>query len=315
MSAKRGRDQIPDLAGLKRLKVTELKDLCARTGVPKRGNKSEIVEALDAARPPPTQSAPASRQPLHGETDKRAPRSPGAHRSAVPTPQHPAKKSSASALFAQYSESDGQRIGMEGFMRLGLELAGGDADRSVTPEHTALLLFLSWKMGSTAFAVLPKDGFLKGCETLQCFTEADFIAKRGVLMAEVTGPGKADPARRGAQDERFQQFHSFCFDVLRPEGKKYVEKDMAILALQAIFQGLPGQESKHIDRFVRYLQSKEKLESINADQWKGFLQFSRDVDEAFSGYSDEDPWPSMLDDFVGWAKSQEEWVSKFGAKP
>lgn len=75
---------------------------------------------------------------------------------------------------------------------------------------------------------------------------------------------------------------------------------MAMLALQAIFQGLPGRESPHIELFVRFLNTHDKLVSINSDQWKGFLQFSREVDTSFSGYSDADPWPSMFDDFVSW---------------
>ena len=34
----------------------------------------------------------------------------------------------------------------------------------------------------------------------------------------------------------------------------------------------------------------------------------RDVDAGFSGYSDEDPWPSLLDEFVTWSKAQPKWL-------
>ena len=49
-------------------------------------------------------------------------------------------------------------------------------------------------------------------------------------------------------------------------------QDMACLALQAIFQGLAGRESPHITLFVKFLQSRDKILSLNSDQWKGFLQ-------------------------------------------
>ena len=63
-----------------------------------------------------------------------------------------------------------------------------------------------------------------------------------------------DPSRRSVVEEKFQTFHSFVYTLLRPEGKKYIEKDMAVLALQAIFQGLAGRESVHCDLFCQFLQ-------------------------------------------------------------
>ena len=44
--------QIPDLASLKMLKVSELKDLCTLSGIKKVGNKADLIEALDTARKP-----------------------------------------------------------------------------------------------------------------------------------------------------------------------------------------------------------------------------------------------------------------------
>ncbi len=51
-------------------------------------------------------------------------------------------------------------------MKFGLELAGGNEELAATPQHTALLLYLSWKMKAPAFAELNRDGFLQvyvGC--------------------------------------------------------------------------------------------------------------------------------------------------------
>ncbi len=54
-------------------------------------------------------------------------------------------------------------MSMEGFMKFGLELAGGNEELAATPQHTALLLYLSWKMKAPAFAELNRDGFIQVC--------------------------------------------------------------------------------------------------------------------------------------------------------
>jgi hypothetical protein len=77
--------------------------------------------------------------------------------------------------------------------------------------------------------------------------------------------------------DNFNVFYNHTFDLLRPEGKKYVEKDMACLALQAVWTQIPGKKSPHVDSFVEYLNSKEAILSVNQDQWKSFVQFSKQV--------------------------------------
>eukprot|EP00282_Hemiselmis_andersenii_P000796 CAMPEP_0114116006 /NCGR_PEP_ID=MMETSP0043_2-20121206/4271_1 /TAXON_ID=464988 /ORGANISM="Hemiselmis andersenii, Strain CCMP644" /LENGTH=312 /DNA_ID=CAMNT_0001208305 /DNA_START=23 /DNA_END=958 /DNA_ORIENTATION=- len=311
---KRSRETVPALHALKKMKVNELKDWCTDLGVRKQGLKADLIAALDAARTTTSTSTsshyqppPAARTPVHhgAAAGVQHKTSPGAYRSLVPTPQ--GKKSPGATFFEKYaSESDPKRMDLGGFVKLGLELAGGDEERSLTPQHTALLFYLCWKMKAKGFGELTLEGFTAGCDAIKCFSVDEIRNKAPTLLREVSG-GKVDPSRAASSEQSFQAFHSFVYDMLRPEGKKYIEKEMAMLALQAIFLGLEGRESRHIELFVKFLTAREKLEILNNDQWKGFLQFSRDVDAAFSGYSDADPWPSLLDDFVTWAKEQAEW--------
>jgi hypothetical protein len=64
-------------------------------------------------------------------------------------------------MYGKLQDAESGKIGMEGFVRFGLELAGGDEALSATPEHTALLLFLSWKMKAPAFAEFTREGFMQ----------------------------------------------------------------------------------------------------------------------------------------------------------
>ena len=102
----------------------------------------------------------------------------------------------------------------------------------------------------------------------------------------------------------FVTFYNFCFELLKPEGKKYVEKEMACVALTAIWKQVPLKQSPHIDTFVEFLNSQEKILSVNSDQWKSFVQFSKQVDGKLTGFSEDDPWPSLYDDYVAWFRQQ-----------
>lgn len=126
-----------------------------------------------------------------------------------------------------------------------------------------------------------------------------------------------------------------------------MEKDLGCAALLAIWKQVPGRESPHIDTFVDFLNANEKILSINQDQWKSFVQFSKQVlprgpldvgmllflsaggwlssggceslltnlhpgllawtsqvDASLIGYTEDDPWPSLFDDYVAWVKQK-----------
>ena len=104
---------------------------------------------------------------------------------------------------------------------------------------------------------------LEFCHTL--------IAPGPCLAVRPQGSYPASPV------DNFLAFYHFCFELLKPDGKKYVEKDLGCAALLAIWKQVPGRESPHIDSFVDFLNASEKILSINQDQWKSFVQFSKQV--------------------------------------
>jgi len=114
---------------------------------------------------------------------------------------------------------------LSGFVQFGMDLAGGDEAKSVSPEHTALLLVLCWKFKAKSFGIMGIEGFVAGCEAIKCSTIEEIASRSGTLLAEISSSSKhVDPSRRSAADDRFQAFHSYVYDILRPEGKKYIEK-------------------------------------------------------------------------------------------
>jgi hypothetical protein len=128
-------------------------------------------------------------------------------------------------------------------------------------------------MKSQHFGEIKEGDFRTGMEAMGCSSLEEMVQSQPRLISHATRK-VSDPYGRGDSDS-FRDMYHFVFDILRPEGKKYVEKDMAALALQAFFQGVPGRTSPHVEGFLAFLRSQDKILSLNLDQWRGFLQFSR----------------------------------------
>ena len=76
----------------------------------------------------------------------------------------------------------------------------------------------------------------------------------------------------------------------------------AIPVLQVLFA---NRENRHIDPFIEFLKESEaNIKCLNKDQWDIFYEFSRTMDDNFTGYSDTAAWPSLLDEYVEWRRHQ-----------
>ena len=79
---------------------------------------------------------------------------------------------------------------------------------------------------------------------------------------------------------------------------------VAIPVLQVLFA---NRENRHIAPFLEFLkEGKEKgqIKCLNKDQWDVFYEFSRSMDDVFTGYDDTAAWPSLFDEYVEWRQSK-----------
>lgn len=68
-----------------------------------------------------------------------------------------------------------------------------------------------------------------------------------------------------------------------------------------------NRENRHIGPFLDFLKDaklKGQIKCLNKDQWDVFYEFSRSMDDEFTGYSDTAAWPSLFDDYVEWCRKQ-----------
>ena len=57
--------------------------------------------------------------------------------------------------------------------------------------------------------------------------------------------------------------------------------------------------------FIEFLKENQAhIKCMNKDQWDVFYEFSRTMDDNFTGYSDTAAWPSLLDEYVEWRRKQ-----------
>ena len=68
-----------------------------------------------------------------------------------------------------------------------------------------------------------------------------------------------------------------------------------------------NRENRHIGPFIEFLrdsQAQRRIKGLNKDQWDVFYEFSLTMDDEFTGYSATAAWPSLLDEYVEWRKTQ-----------
>ena len=68
-----------------------------------------------------------------------------------------------------------------------------------------------------------------------------------------------------------------------------------------------NRENRHVGQFVEFLkdaQAQGHVKSLNKDQWDVFYEFSRTMDDTFTGYSDTAAWPSLFDEYVEWRQKK-----------
>ncbi|KAJ2234458.1 DCN1-like protein 5 [Coemansia sp. RSA 485] len=189
-------------------------------------------------------------------------------------------------LFAQYQDferTDGKNmIGPEGFERLSTDL-GYDMSR-IEP------LVLMWKLGCTEMGTVPYENWTQSLSSMGA-SNLDQL-KKAVDSAV---------SKLESDQKVYKQFYRQMFDYLKTGKQKVISVDYA----KDILPVIKGAKDTLFDRFVAFLDANsEKIKTINRDQWQSLLELSRSMDDSLSGYSKEDAWPAMFDDFAEWVQNQ-----------
>ncbi|TFK27338.1 DUF298-domain-containing protein [Coprinopsis marcescibilis] len=212
-------------------------------------------------------------------------------------------------LFKSYADKDDPNtIGPEGFERL-----CGDAE---IPLDGAIPLILAWQMNAADMAKISVDEWTKGtgilkASSLSALSTAmndlnDLVVLKKPLLKRVAKK-EHEPYDRTAYysyadnpKSAFQKLYSYCFSLAKPEGSRNIDMETSC-ALWSVLLTPQYPFAADILEFIN--DKKDTYRATNKDLWSMMLEFCQTVNPTLQDYESDGAWPTLLDDFVLWKKT------------
>ncbi|POY72896.1 hypothetical protein BMF94_4057 [Rhodotorula taiwanensis] len=105
--------------------------------------------------------------------------------------------------------------------------------------------------------------------------------------------------------ETFRKVYLFAFDYAKQEGQKSLQFEIAQELWNLLIPLDPASSfpPEHLEMWNTFLSEKGGR-AVSKDSWNLFLDFARTIDPAFKQYDEDAAWPSVIDDFVEYARSR-----------
>ena len=207
---------------------------------------------------------------------------------AAATPQTASRASrldekSIEASYQKYKDAGGsENILADGVCRL-------CEDLKVDPGDVAMLV-LAWHFRAECMCEFSRSEWQTGMTALACDSVAKLAAKLPSLRASLS------------EEATFRQVYAFSFTFGLEKGAKALTADVA-LALWSLLLPVRWKAAAEWSAFLAEL--KPPLKVVSKDTWMQLLEFSRSIKADFSNYDDEGAWPTLVDDFVAYAKAKQ----------
>jgi len=207
-------------------------------------------------------------------------------------------------LFEKYQDSP-DSIGANGTMKL-------CEDLGIDPEDVVTLA-LAYELKSPTIGDWPKKGWIEGMKALKCDSLASLKAATGRLRSKL-----------GSDVTYFGKVYAFAFTFGLSPGQRSLPIDVAVpfwnlLIPFGLSEGAlahvddlnsdppvstyPGWKPEYTQMWFEYLEGKN-VKGVSKDTWNMFIDFVRTIDEKFQRHDTEGSWPSLIDDFVDYAKEK-----------
>jgi len=165
-------------------------------------------------------------------------------------------------------------------------------DISLDPTSLPLLV-MAWKFKCKKQCVFTRQEFVDGMYELGCDSLEKLKSSIPNMMSEVDS----------SKSESFKQLYRFTFGYAKEEGKKNLDIETAtaywglLLENKFVFLGL----------WKEFLSGADggKRNTIPVDTWNVTLDFVNQV-TSFDQYDTEGAWPTLLDEFVEYARLKEQ---------
>lgn len=211
-------------------------------------------------------------------------------------------------LFDTWKDEDGDEITIEGAMSM-------CEDLKLSPED-AVMLPLSFYLRSPSLGTFQKEQYIEGWKSIAGSKKCDSIEAQMKLLETLREELKADAPVRGdraneSKQGLYHRTYEYTYTFARPEGQKSLPLANAlafwdlIIPFSPSFDSAPGSFTlRQFNLWKSFLQEKGKDRAISKDTWMLFLDFTKEIDSDFQNHDFDAAWPSQIDDFVEWARSQ-----------
>ncbi|CAG9317581.1 unnamed protein product [Blepharisma stoltei] len=192
----------------------------------------------------------------------------------------PTNQKKIDSLFTRYKSSTSAQIegeGIENFCR----------DIGIEPMDVVILV-ISKYFNAATMGIYTKDEFCNGMKALGCDEISKLRQKIPDLRRELNNP------------QSFKEIYNYVFAFSRDQGVRNLGFETAI----ALWRLLLGEKYPLVNRWIGFLESRDKKHDISKDTWEMFLDFAIIVErEGLQGYDPSGAWPVLIDDFVEYLNS------------
>ncbi|PWN46762.1 defective in cullin neddylation protein 1, partial [Violaceomyces palustris] len=215
-------------------------------------------------------------------------------------------------------ERDGDQINIEGSMAM-------CEDLEISPEDVVFLP-ISYYLRSPSIGTFNREDYVSGwrilgsCDTVEKQRKIlpslrEELVKNSAVRSdrlataaptEIKGSGGG-----GGGGGLFNRVYDFTYGIARPEGQKSLPLETALAFWDLILPASPTFEGNgpegnftrnQLDLWKRFLTERTANRAVSKDTWTQFLDFTREIDQDFKNHDFDAAWPSVIDDFVEWAR-------------
>ncbi|EAT76652.2 hypothetical protein SNOG_16073 [Parastagonospora nodorum SN15] len=210
-------------------------------------------------------------------------------------------KTALNKIFDQYREdpkAEPDLVGIEGTMKYFGDL---NVDLEGLESFAAHEIVQAPAMGE-----LSREGFVNGWQERNCDTIEKQKAYIKNLKSELPG-----------NRELFDRVYKYAFTIAKAGNSKQAALEQAIAFWDLLFASplsaikWSSASTPWLDWWKDFLTTSFK-KSVNKDMWNETLKFAKLTlaDEAMTFWTEESSWPSVIDDFVEWVKTEKRGGSK-----
>jgi len=183
------------------------------------------------------------------------------------------------SLFDRYRDANTDTISVTGVMKF--------IDELDIPAEDVVLLVIAWHLNAKEMGCFTKEEFTGGLRNL------------GLDTIDKIRDSLYDFRQELTDENKFNQIYKYAFNFYKDPDKG---RNLDIATADSLL-GLLLPNNYHVTQFRKFLNVQTETKVVTMDQWMGILEFSRTIDNDFSNL-DDDSWPTIIDSYVEWAKSQ-----------